>query len=79
MNGNWILLDEVNLAPSNVLQRLVGLLEADGSIILTERGDTVALKRHPNFRIFCAMNPAGVGKKDLPPAIRQRFVEIYVD
>ena len=47
---------------------------------MTERGDSHALKRHPDFRLFAAMNPAtDAGKKDLPPSIRSRFSELYVD
>ena len=80
-SGKWVLLDEINLASSEILQRLCGLLDSsDSSIILTERGDSEAIKRHPDFRLFAAMNPAtDAGKKDLPPSIRSRFTEIYVD
>eukprot|EP00536_Pseudo-nitzschia_multiseries_P001226 jgi/Psemu1/180444/e_gw1.15.197.1 len=79
--GKWVLLDEINLASSDTLQRLCGLLdEPTGSLTLTERGDASAIKRHPNFRLFAAMNPAtDAGKKDLPASIRCRFSEIYVD
>jgi len=79
--GKWVLLDEINLASSDTLQRLCGLLdEPTGSLTLTERGDATAIKRHPNFRLFAAMNPAtDAGKKDLPASIRCRFSEIYVD
>ena len=32
-----------------------------------------------SFRLFACMNPpTDVGKKDLPPALRSRFTEIYV-
>ena len=57
---------------------LTGLLEGgDGCLTLTERGDLEPIKRHPNFRLFAAMNPAtDVGKKDLPPAVRTRFTEV---
>ena len=76
-----VLLDEINLASSETLQRLCGLLnDSTGSVTLTERGDADALKRHPDFRLFAAMNPAtDAGKKDLPPSIRSRFTELYVD
>ena len=76
-----VLLDEINLASSETLQRLCGLLDdSKGSVTLTERGDADPLKRHPDFRLFAAMNPAtDAGKKDLPPSIRARFTEIYVD
>ena len=79
--GNWILLDECNLASSETLQRLCGLLDdSTSSITLTERGDSVAIERHPNFRLFAAMNPAtDAGKKDLPASIRARFTEFHVD
>lgn len=76
-----VLLDEINLASSETLQRLCGLLDdSTGSVTLTERGDSSALQRHPEFRLFAAMNPAtDAGKKDLPPSIRARFSELYVD
>lgn len=76
-----VLLDEINLASSEILQRLCGLLDdRAGSLTLTERGDAVAVKRHPDFRLFACMNPAtDAGKKELHPSIRSRFTEIYVD
>lgn len=79
--GKWVFLDEVNLASSETLQRLCGLLDdSTSSITLSERGDLEALERHPDFRLFAAMNPAtDVGKKDLPSSIRARFTEFYVD
>ena len=41
------------------LERIAGLLEgSSGSIVLAERGDSVAVQRHPNFRLLAAMNPA---------------------
>ena len=76
-----VLLDEINLASSEILQRLLGLLDdRAGSLTLTERGDADALPRHPDFRLFAAMNPAtDAGKKELHPSFRSRFTEIYVD
>ncbi|KAG2499138.1 hypothetical protein HYH03_002721 [Edaphochlamys debaryana] len=96
-NGWWLLLDEINLAPPEVLERLAGLLETagneaagssnpavagasgGGSVVLLERGDTVAVPRHPNFRLVAAMNPAtDAGKHELPAALRNRFTEMWV-
>ena len=77
--GNWILLDEINLASADTLERLTGLLDSsEGSVSLTERGDIDVVPRHPNFRLFAAMNPPDYGKKDLPPSIRSRFTELHV-
>ncbi|KAF7135896.1 hypothetical protein RHSIM_Rhsim08G0236800 [Rhododendron simsii] len=80
-NGEWILLDEVNLAPPETLQRVIGVLEEENSsLCLAERGDIDYVHRHPNFRIFACMNPAtDAGKRDLPYSLRSRFTEYFVD
>ncbi|KAJ1674767.1 AAA ATPase midasin, partial [Spiromyces aspiralis] len=78
--GYWVLLDEINLATPETLESLSGLLQSPtGSLMLTERGDIRPLPRHPGFRVFACMNPAtDVGKRDLPPGLRNRFTEFYV-
>ncbi|KAK2570712.1 Midasin [Acropora cervicornis] len=80
-NGDWVLLDEINLATPETLECLCGLLESSsGSLVLVERGDVTPTVRHDDFRLFACMNPAtDVGKKDLPPGIRNRFTEIFVN
>ena len=82
-NGDWVLLDEINLATSDTLESIADLLTDPGetpSILLSETGEIERIKAHPNFRIFGAMNPAtDVGKRDLPVGIRSRFTEIYVN
>ncbi|KAL7420043.1 AAA ATPase midasin [Cryptotrichosporon argae] len=79
-NGEWILLDEVNLASQETLEAVSTILEGStASLVLTERGDVEPVPRHPDFRLFACMNPAtDVGKKDLPPGLRARFTELYV-
>ncbi|KFK27090.1 hypothetical protein AALP_AA8G332700 [Arabis alpina] len=79
--GHWVLLDEVNLAPPEILGRLVGVLEGvRGSLCLAERGDVMGIPRHSNFRLFACMNPAtDAGKRDLPFSFRSRFTEYAVD
>ncbi|KAG4379533.1 hypothetical protein GLYMA_16G004800v4 [Glycine max] len=80
-NGDWVLLDEVNLAPPETLQRIIGVLEGEhGVLCLAERGDMDYIHRHPKFRIFACMNPAtDAGKRDLPFSLRSRFTEYFVD
>lgn len=47
---------------------------------MSELGDTKPIQRHPNFRLFACMNPPNdIGKKELPPGLRNRFTEFYVD
>ncbi|KAK1434225.1 hypothetical protein QVD17_11144 [Tagetes erecta] len=79
--GEWILLDEVNLAPPETLQRVLGVLEDEsGSLCLAERGDVDYISRHPSFRVFACMNPAtDAGKRDLPLPVRSRFTEYFMD
>ncbi|KAF7309703.1 Midasin [Mycena indigotica] len=79
-SGDWVLLDEINLASPETLECISSLLHSPtSSITLTEQGSLEAVPRHPDFRIFACMNPAtDVGKKDLPPNIRSRFTEIDV-
>ena len=77
--GDWLLLDEINLAASDTLESIASLIREGGSITLAEKGDIEPIKPHPNFRIFAAMNPAtDVGKRDLPPALRGQFRELFV-
>ncbi|KAK4479548.1 hypothetical protein RD792_015065 [Penstemon davidsonii] len=80
-NGEWILLDEINLAPPEILQRVIGVLEDEkGSICLAERGDIDYVCRDTEFRMFACMNPAtDAGKRDLPFSLRSRFTEYFVD
>ena len=76
-----MLLDEINLATAETLECLSGLLERDrGSLCLLGRGDREPIERHPDFRLFAAMNPStDLGKKQLPTGLRSRFTELFVD
>ncbi|KAL6692625.1 hypothetical protein J3F84DRAFT_103279 [Trichoderma pleuroticola] len=81
-NGDWVLLDEINLASPDTLESITDLLTGPNerpSILLSETGEIEKIVAHPNFRIFGAMNPAtDIGKRDLPIGIRSRFTELYV-
>ena len=83
-NGDWVLLDEINLASQDTLESLTDLLAHEGdngpSLLLSETGDPERIYAHKDFRIFGAMNPAtDVGKRDLPLNLRSRFTEIFLD
>ena len=48
---------------------------------LAEKGghDLEEVEGHPNFCVLATMNPGGDhGKKELSPALRNRFTEIWV-
>jgi MoxR-like ATPase len=78
-----VILDELNLAEPQVLERLNPVLEREPSLVLTEgpgtrfgrRGDVPV---HPRFRVFATMNPAEYqGRSLLSPAFRDRWVSSW--
>ncbi|KAK6849468.1 hypothetical protein PG995_013301 [Apiospora arundinis] len=82
-NGDWVLLDEINLASPDTLESIADLFASgpndEPSLLLSETGEIERVVAHPEFRIFGAMNPAtDIGKRDLPLGLRSRFTELYV-
>jgi midasin len=77
--GDWVLLDELNLAPQSVLEGLNACLDHRGEVYLPEIGQTV--KCSPSFRVFCAQNPVieGGGRKGLPQSFLSRFSKVFVE
>jgi midasin len=76
--GYWVILDELNLAPSEVLEALNRLLDDNRELHIVETQKVV--KAHPNFRIFATQNPTEGygGRKELSEAFKNRFVLIRV-
>lgn len=80
-HGDILLVDELSLAEDSVLERLNSVLEPGRTLTLPEKGgaEVEELVAHPNFRIIGTMNPGGdFGKKELSPALRNRFCEIWI-
>lgn len=75
--GHWIILDELNLAPTDVLEALNRVLDDNRELFIPETQETV--KADPNFMLFATQNPPGVygGRKMLSRAFRNRFVELH--
>lgn len=78
-NGDWVLLDEMNLAPQAVLEGLNAVLDHRGTVFIPELGREFV--KHPNFRVFAAQNPLGQGggRKGLPKSFVNRFTKVYVE
>ncbi len=73
-NGWWLVLDELNLAPPQVVERLNSLLERPATLTLSEH-DHRALRPHPSFRLFATMNPGDyAGRSSLSPAGKDRWL-----
>jgi midasin len=77
-NGYWVILDELNLAPSEVLEALNRLLDDNREVNIIET--QTVIKAHPRFRIFATQNPTEGygGRKELSEAFKNRFVLIRV-
>ena len=77
--GEMVLLDELNLADDAVLERLNSVLEPARTIALAEKGGDARVwqaRGSPGF--LATMNPGGDhGKRELSPALRSRFTEIW--
>jgi MoxR-like ATPase len=76
--GWWVVLDELNLAEPQILERLNSVLERYPSVVLSEHDNSLigpgGHPVHPNFRIFGTMNPAEyAGRSTLSPAYRDRW------
>ena len=78
-SGKWLLLDEINLATSDVLQELSVLLVRNAECFCVPgSGEEVCVK---NTRIFATLNPAstGGGRHKLPRSIENLFVSVKLD
>lgn len=76
-NGYWIILDELNLAPSDILEALNRVLDDNRELFIPET--QVVVKAHPNFMLFATQNPPGLygGRKTLSRAFKNRFIELH--
>jgi len=84
--GAWLILDEMNLAEPQILERLNSLLERYPSLTLSEHaGETIRpggdFETHDRFRFFATMNPASYeGRKKLSAAFKNRLLAyLFVD
>ena len=79
-HGHWIILDELNLANTEILEALNRVLDDNRELFIPE--SQVCIRAHKSFRLFATQNPAGAtygGRKTLSRAFRNRFVELHFD
>lgn len=82
LRGYWLVLSNVNLCPSSVLDRLNSVMEIGGELLLSECGTLDPsgskkhrkIKPHPNFRIFLTMD---AGNGEVSRAMRNRCIELF--
>ena len=77
--GRWVVLDEMNLAEPQILERLNPVLEQPPSLVLSEHdgtrfGSGGDVEVAGTFRMFATVNPAEYsGRSVLSPAFRDRW------
>ena len=78
-NGYWVILDELNLAPSEVLEALNRLLDDNNELYIVETDEII--KAHPKFRLFATQNPTEGygGRKELSEAFKNRFIMLHAE
>ena len=78
-HGDWIVLDELNLAPTDVLEALNRLLDDNRELVIPETQEII--RPHPHFMLFATQNPPGIyaGRKVLSRAFRSRFLEVHFE
>ena len=77
--GDWVILDELNLAPQPVLEGLNACLDHRATVFIPELGASFACA--PSFRVFGCQNPLqqGGGRKGLPKSFLNRFTRVHVE
>jgi hypothetical protein len=76
-SGDIFVIENANLCNASVLDRLNGLFEPNGKLLLAERGAVdnaiVTVEAHPDFRVVMTLDPR---HGELSRAMRNRGVEI---
>uniref|UniRef100_A0A224YTK3 Midasin n=1 Tax=Rhipicephalus zambeziensis TaxID=60191 RepID=A0A224YTK3_9ACAR len=77
--GHWIILDELNLACSEILEALNRVLDDNRELFVPETQEVI--HAHPHFMLFATQNPPGRygGRKVLSRAFRNRFLELHFE
>ena len=77
IQGSWIILDELNLAPTDVLEALNRVLDDNRQLYIPETQQTITAS--PGFRLFGTQNPPGLygGRKVLSKAFKNRYTEKF--
>ena len=78
-NGYWVILDELNLAPSEALEALNRLLDDNNELYIVETDEII--KAHQKFRLFATLNSTEGygGRKELSEAFKNRFIMLYAE
>lgn len=76
--GNWILLDELNLASQSVLEGLNACFDYREEVYIPELAKTFKVNRSTRF--FACQNPLRQGgdRRGLPKSFLNRFTQVFL-
>ncbi|CAK84281.1 unnamed protein product (macronuclear) [Paramecium tetraurelia] len=75
--GYWLILDNINLARAEIVERLNSLGEDSPRLFNNEFGDSNScIIPHKNFRLICVQNPSREDQHILSPAFYNRCIKI---
>lgn len=87
-SGEWVLLDNIGVAESSVLERLNPVLEQKPIFVLTEYADVDEQHMHKDYQLVATMTPPGNRSQSqnnasgsaskLSPALYNRFAVIHM-
>ncbi|CAF4262361.1 unnamed protein product, partial [Rotaria sp. Silwood2] len=86
LNGHWVLLDNLNVAESSVLERMNPILEQKPMLILSENNDLQEQIMHKKYQLVATMTPPDARcqsygtttNNDLSPALYNRFAIVHM-
>lgn len=77
--GWWLVVDEINAAPPEIMTALHQVTEEDGNAELLIRETQEVINPHENFRLVGTMNPNYAGTKELNKAFASRAYHVRLD
>ncbi|CAD8200809.1 unnamed protein product [Paramecium pentaurelia] len=76
-NGYWLILDNINLARPEIIERLNSLGEDSPCLFINEFGDkNRKIIPHKQFRLICIQNPSRAESHQLSPAFYNRCLKV---
>lgn len=75
--GGLLVLDEINMAQSDILALLNSVLDDERTLTLTQK-DGEVIKAHKHFFVISTMNLNYEGTKPLNEALKDRFSDVFI-
>jgi hypothetical protein len=81
-DGKWVILDGIEMAPSQILEKIASLCGENPELSIFESGKDINITSkdiHKNFQIFIVYNPFNKGSKIIDPVIEFHLHLFFLD